>query len=63
MYEDKTSWVASREERQRADISSPEAVERIWKDARQQAEEESGDRERRAARGRKLPFGFSRDLD
>lgn len=60
MYDDNTTWATSREERQRADITSPEAVERIWQDAREEAREESTDRERRAARGRKIPFGFSR---
>jgi hypothetical protein len=50
---------SGREARQDADISSPEAVARIWRDAREQARQESVDRERRAARGRRVPFGFT----
>lgn len=53
-----TTQPAGREERQDADISSPAAVERIWRDAREEARQESVDRERRAARGG-VPFGFS----
>lgn len=49
----------AREERQRADITSPEAVERIWRDAEEQARQESVDRERRAARSNSVPFGFT----
>ncbi|KLO29520.1 hypothetical protein [Mycobacterium haemophilum] len=56
MYD--TTQPGGREARQDADISSPAAVERIWRDARAEARQESVDRERRAARGR-VPFGFS----
>jgi len=40
----------SREGRQPADISSPAAVERIWREAREEARHDSQDRERRAIR-------------
>ena len=49
----------NREARQTADISSDEAVARIWRDAYDEARQESVDRERRAVRSRKLPFGFT----
>jgi hypothetical protein len=55
MYES-TRPSSSGEERRDADISSPAAVQRIWRDAREQARQESVDRERRAARRR---FGFA----
>lgn len=42
-----------------ADISSAEAVARIWHDAAEEVRGESLDRERRAVRSRRLPFGFS----
>ena len=50
---------SNREALQTADISSEEAVARIWRDAIDEARSESVDRERRAVRSRKLPFGFS----
>jgi hypothetical protein len=36
-----------------------EAVHVAWRDAREQARQESVDRERRAVRGRRVPFGIS----
>lgn len=48
-----------REARQTADISSDEAVARIWRDAYDEVRQERVDRERRAVRTRKLPFGFA----
>lgn len=49
----------SREALQTADISSAEAVARIWRDAYEEVRQERVDRERRAVRTRKLPFGFT----
>lgn len=54
MYE--STQPNNREERRDADISSPAAHQRIWRDAREQARQESVDRERRAVRRR---FGFT----
>jgi hypothetical protein len=45
------SQSASHEDRQRVDISSPAAVERIWREAREEARHDSQDRERRAIKG------------
>lgn len=56
MYESTHRNGTGREARQNADISSPEAIARIWRDAREQARQESVDRERRAVRGRRVPM-------
>lgn len=46
--------------RGKRDVSSPEAVTRIWREASEQVRKEEPSRVRRAMRSKKLPFGFAK---